>query len=433
MALIGYDEAGLSSRLNELLSPSDPIRSAENLKGREKSLLEIRRNLNVKGRHVFIYGDRGVGKTSLAQTAAIEFHPSFNNPIRVACSQGESFEAVVSSIAKRIYAEFKANKKLEAGISISLPFISASLKASIENGEQPTIGNLNDAVDVLAYVSACHGKTPAIVVDEFDRLERFEDKTKFAELVKQISDQEVDVKLIFCGIGESMHDLLGAHYSAGRAITPIHLDRLDAGSLWQIVETSANGLGLEVDRETVLRIGLLSDGFPYFVHLVCEQMYWSAFEDQATVKRISPEHFGAGVDKAVEHALSLLEEAYDKATKKYSDDYEEVLWALVDRPTLSRQASKVYSESYLPMMEKRNSKLEEKRRRVVLTDRQFISRLNNLKGDRHGNIIKGTGAGWYQFRENMIRGYVKLRARNQGIDLGIDHHNATSMPRDHIG
>ncbi len=425
MAFGNLDEKMLSQKLNELLSPSDPIRSAENLKGREKSLAEIRRNLAVKGRHIFIYGDRGVGKTSLGQTAAIEFHPSSNHPVRVACSSGEGFSAVIATIAKRVYAEFKTHKS-EASVSLNLPFISASLRTSIESGEQPKIASLNDAVDALSYVAACHGNTPVIVVDEFDRLEKKEDKTKFAELVKQLSDQEVNVKLIFCGIGESMHDLLGAHYSAGRAITPIQLERLDAGSLWQIIESSASRLKLEIDRETVLRIGLLSDGFPYFVHLVCEQMFWAAFEDSEVVTRISPTHFGAGVDKAVQHAMSLLEEAYDKATKKYGNDYEEVLWALVDRPTLSRQSSSVYSESYKPLMSRRPE-------RKLLTDRQFIARLNNLKGDRHGQIIKGTGAGWYQFRENMIRGYVKIRARSQGLDLGIDHHNAVSSARDQIG
>ena len=425
MAFGNFDENSLSQKLNILLSPSDPIRSPEHLRGRERNLSEIRRNLAVKGRHIFIYGDRGVGKTSLGQTAAIEFHPSTTHPVRVACSSGEGFASVIATIAKRVYAEFKINKS-EVSVNIKLPFISASLKTSIESGEQPIISNLNDAVDALSYVAACNGNTPAIVVDEFDRLEKIEDKTKFAELVKQLSDQEVDVKLIFCGIGDSMHDLLGAHYSAGRAITPIHLERLDAGSLWQVIESSAKGLNLEIDHETVLRIGLLSDGFPYFVHLVCEQMFWAAFEDPEIVTRISPQHFGAGVDKAVLHAMSLLEEAYDKATKKYSDDYEEVLWALVDRPTLSRQSSSVYSESYKPLMSRRPE-------RKLLTDRQFLARLNNLKGDRHGEIIRGTGAGWYQFRENMIRGYVKIRARSQGLELGIDHHNANSKSRDRIG
>jgi hypothetical protein len=55
MAIAGYDDRSLSSRLNELLIPSNPIRSVEFLLGREANLLEIRRHLAVKGRHIFIF------------------------------------------------------------------------------------------------------------------------------------------------------------------------------------------------------------------------------------------------------------------------------------------------------------------------------------------------------------------------------------------
>ncbi len=425
MAIREFNETSFSSRLNQLLSPSDPIRSEEDLQGREKSLTEIRRSLAVKGRHIFIHGDRGVGKTSLAQTSAIQFHPSINEPVRVACGTGETFETVIATVAKRVYAEFKGNKLKVSG-SVKLPFVSASLKTTIDSGEQPIVETLNDAVDALKYVSACHGQIPVVVIDEFDRLVSKEDQAKFAELIKQISDQEIAIKLIFCGIGSSMHDLLGQHYSAGRAITPIELERLDDGSLWKIVETSAAGLGLQIDRETVLRIAILSDGFPYFTHLVCEQTYWSAFDDSNDVSRVSLKHFGDGIERAVEHALSLLKESYDNATKKYRDDYEEVLWSLVDRPTLSRQSSEIYESSYLPMMESRSN-------RTALDKKKFDNRLNTLKTKRHGCIIVGRGAGWYEFSENMLRGYVKLIARKQGVELGIDHHNAHALnSRDRI-
>jgi ABC-type molybdenum transport system ATPase subunit/photorepair protein PhrA len=58
--------------LPQLLTPTTPIRSAEFLRGRDKILEDIRRAFIQPGRHVFIHGDRGVGKTSLAQTAALE-------------------------------------------------------------------------------------------------------------------------------------------------------------------------------------------------------------------------------------------------------------------------------------------------------------------------------------------------------------------------
>jgi uncharacterized protein len=68
--------------------------------------------------------------------------------------------------------------------------------------------------------------------------------------------------------------------------------------------------------------------------------------------------------------------------------------------------------------------MEMRPQRKELTKNQFNNRLWNLAHDRHGRILKSMGAGWYQFAENVVRGYVRLKAEEQGIRLGIDHHYA---------
>ena len=60
-----------------ILSPSKPIQSEEYLEGRIDELEKVDEILSFGGRSVFIVGDRGVGKTSLAQTAAT-LHTSSN-------------------------------------------------------------------------------------------------------------------------------------------------------------------------------------------------------------------------------------------------------------------------------------------------------------------------------------------------------------------
>jgi uncharacterized protein len=65
---VGEDEFG--KEMHRVLSPSNAIQTPELLHGRAKQLEEIRRALYSPGRQIFIYGHRGVGKTSLAQTAA---------------------------------------------------------------------------------------------------------------------------------------------------------------------------------------------------------------------------------------------------------------------------------------------------------------------------------------------------------------------------
>jgi hypothetical protein len=88
--------------LKRILSPTTPIRSAEFLRGREKKLEDIRRALVQPSRNIFIYVDRGVGKTSLAQTAAFEHQPASNAPILIGCDSTSSFAQIAQHIAARL-------------------------------------------------------------------------------------------------------------------------------------------------------------------------------------------------------------------------------------------------------------------------------------------------------------------------------------------
>jgi energy-coupling factor transporter ATP-binding protein EcfA2 len=68
------------------LTPARPISDPQYLKGRERALTQIERAFNSPGKHVFIFGDRGVGKTSLAQSAAVLHQSADNQPITIACA-----------------------------------------------------------------------------------------------------------------------------------------------------------------------------------------------------------------------------------------------------------------------------------------------------------------------------------------------------------
>ena len=70
MAIKNVSDKVLKAVLSENLTPSDSIKTPDRLYGREKMLQTIDRAISSPGRQIFIYGDRGVGKTSLAMTSA---------------------------------------------------------------------------------------------------------------------------------------------------------------------------------------------------------------------------------------------------------------------------------------------------------------------------------------------------------------------------
>lgn len=150
--------------------------------------------------------------------------------------------------------------------------VSASVSNAFEAGETPNIESVNDAISVMKYV-ATRSEQNIVVIDEFDQLQGTGEKSKFATLIKQVADQEINVKIIFCGIGTSLEELLGSHLSADRYINPIFLERLPFDARWEILEATAKLLNAEIPREQVIRISHIRDGFPYYVHLIGEHIF----------------------------------------------------------------------------------------------------------------------------------------------------------------
>jgi uncharacterized protein len=66
-----------------------------------------------------------------------------------------------------------------------------------------------------------------------------EEQRRFADLIKQVSDKHIPVRFIFCGIGDSLDQLMQAHRSAHRYFHPINLGRLDYDARFEIIDRAA--------------------------------------------------------------------------------------------------------------------------------------------------------------------------------------------------
>lgn len=413
------DEPAFKTILANSLAPARAISNPQQLRGRHKLLRVIDRAFNSPGKHVFIYGDRGVGKTSLAQSAAVIHQSSDARPILIACDQFSNFYKMVAAMAQHALppAEVIERHTRQRGGGFRIPGLSGEVQQGMQRGIIPPIESLNEAVVVLRYVAQLHSESPVIIVDEFDQITEKDDRKRFADLIKQVSDQEIGIRFIFCGIGTSMDELIGEHLSTDRYLMPIAVERLMHDALWLILTETAEQLGVEIGNEEKIRISTISDGFPYYVHLIGEQMFWSMFDDDAAVGKVGLKHFDVGIRGAIEEAVGSLKQTYAMAVQKRADDYEEVLWAVADDTILQRKSPDIYQQSYLPIMQRREG-------RQPISMKTFYQRMNALKRPAHASILTANRQGWYRFTENVMRGYVRLMAEEAGIPLGIDHHHA---------
>ncbi|WP_373508411.1 ATP-binding protein [Thiocapsa sp.] len=204
--------------LAEKLSPERPIRSEELLKGRSTELTNVERELRYFHTIPFIYGYRGVGKTSLARTAAQIVTPSDREHVYVACAPGarmsQIFREIGEGLLKLIFqreAFPDICKKVEVQISLN-----PAIRASFEK-KAPTLASFSDANAAIRVLKELDELLPdadstVVVLDELEELDDA-DRTDLAYLIKQIGDQEFSVKFILVGIAENVHELIGAHQS----------------------------------------------------------------------------------------------------------------------------------------------------------------------------------------------------------------------------
>jgi uncharacterized protein len=286
---------------------------------------------------------------------------------------------------------------------------------TVERGGVPEFKSVDDVIAVIGFLAARHSEQPVVVIDEFERIKDERERSFFADFIKQCGDQSLPVKFIFCGIGTALSDLLDAHHSCYRYLTAVELERLGLDPRLEIIANAVRAFGLQVEDTTAYRIAMISDGFPHYVHLITEKLLWQVFEDTTEIAVTQPQHYTEAIEAAVLDIEPHLKAMYEKASLKYKTDYEIILWAIADDALLKRRSADIYS-SYVRIMRSMRSIKED-----PLSRETFNQRMNALKKPAHASIVRANRQGWYEFTEAVVRGYVRLRAEDRGVQLGSDH------------
>lgn len=409
---LDYDAFG--SEMAALISPAQPIQTIEHLQGRAKELERIKRALFAPGRHIFIYGDRGIGKSSLAASAAVQIQSSDSPYIDVSCSTDSTFRSVIANIgtqAARLSRLHKTKRTLTAGIELRFLKVSASEEITF-NDLFEVIRTVGDAVEVLREVAAVHSMRPVVVIDEFDRMADDRERSLFADLVKQLGDKKINVTFFFTGVGHTLDQLLGAHPSAIRQFETIELDKLNWTARWNIAVNALEKFGVEIEDNIRIRIAAVSDGYPAYVHLITEKLLWRLWDDPSEISNVDWEHYNGAIQDAIVSVNADLKRPYEQAVNQRTEDFEEVLWATADSEYLDRDLRQIFS-SYGYVMRQRPG-------RTPMEYKQFAAVLSKLKTKSCGEIVVASRfdrRGWVAYRESMLRGYARMRAEARNVKL----------------
>lgn len=275
-------------------TPSAPIDDLDLFAGRTAQAQEVIGAVTQKGQHAAVYGERGVGKTSLANVLADIFRdPSLPNyvPVKVNCQTDDTF----ASLWRGIFRE------LELDIQGSLA--PEDIRFHLANEVSPAL----------------------VIIDELDRLESDRALTSLADTVKALSDHAVPSTLILVGVAQSVAELIGEHHSIARALVRVHMPRMSRSELREILEKGCARAGLTAQGQAIDEITLLSRGLPHFAHLLGLHAGMQAVTDDRF--DVTTADVQAALPRAVKN--HIVESDYHKAVHSSHGDalYASVLMA----------------------------------------------------------------------------------------------------------
>lgn len=218
----------------EVFTPGAPIDKRDFFAGRIHQLERVMDTIPSPGRHPIIFGQRGVGKTSLANILG-EVLPDVW-AVKVNCDGSDTFGSIWERVLQKASVSFK---KAAFGFSQTEIEEKTTLRTLLSHDGEIGPSHVAQVLDLL--------KRPAVfIIDEFDRVSDNDAKAQMADLIKNISDNNRYLTIALVGVGDSISELIGEHPSVQRNLVQIELPPMSDQELETIITKGCDLLGLKV-------------------------------------------------------------------------------------------------------------------------------------------------------------------------------------------
>lgn len=385
-------------RIRNAFSPTAPINQRTLFAGRAEQMLELISSVDEPGQHVILYGERGVGKTSLASVAS-DVLSNEALTVRVNCQTTDTF----SALWMRAFKEIQLQQQVSgAGFNAPQTTVGVSLPEALGLPEEVTADHVRATLTMLARTQHV-----VVIFDEFDRVVKVDVHQEFADCIKTLSDQIVPATIVIVGVADDVNELIQEHASVERALAQISMPRMSSDELQEIVVKGLDSVGMTVEPTALGRITKLSQGLPHYTHLLAQQAALEAAEDGRRLVVTT-----ADTDIAMERALKKTQESiaalYYRATYSARENlYKQVLLACANAQADDR--------GYFSASAVRESLSAILGRRMEIP--QFAMHLNAFAGER-GPVLKKEGAQRkfrYRFINPLLQPYVLMRGVKDGL------------------
>lgn len=278
-----------------------PISQKDMFAGRKSQLERVLTAITSPGRHPIIYGQRGVGKTSLANILGV-----YLRNVEVAKTQCDGSDTF-STIWHRTLQTTSVNFRQQAfGFSRQEPLEKINLVSYLGLSQK-------DMTPALVGEALRKVQTRTMFIfDEYDKLSDRTCKSYMADLIKIVSDNFPNVTILLVGVAASIAELVGAHPSVERNLVQIELPKMNEDEIKDICRPRFQKLGITVPDVILDAIVELADGFPHYAHLLGLSSATACFRNGITT--LDSAVFQIGCNLAIEDAIEKYRDAYSRAT-----------------------------------------------------------------------------------------------------------------------
>lgn len=264
--------ANIRAKLRNAFTPSQPVAERKMFAGREEVLRTIINSIEDQRLHVVLYGERGIGKTSLLHMLAQAATEARYIVIYTSCGANSSFDDTIRAASADIPVLFHSGfspttERAEKGDSLADLFPPGPV----------TPGQFADLCAKLT------GTRVLIILDEFDRCESGEFRRDVAELIKNLSDRLGRIQLVLAGVAADLTQLVAHIPSIRRNIHALRVPMMSDTEVVGIVSNGEAELGITFDTQGRDLVVAVSRGSPYIANLLCHHAVQAALDHERLI------------------------------------------------------------------------------------------------------------------------------------------------------
>lgn len=382
------DWKSLRTEVLETFTPGPAINEVAQFAGRKATIQRLQDIAVERARHAIIFGERGVGKTSLSNI----FHKDLNTPTRtvreiaIDADSADSFDSLWRKVFRRIRWPDEAE-------TLDLQFA----------------GPIEPDHVYLQLSRFGQNELPIIIIDEYDRIREEACRILMTDLIKALTRVPNNPTIVLVGVAENIVQLVRDHASISRNLVQVPMHRMTSEEISEVVTSRTRKLHLKISSDAVWRITYFSAGLPFYAHSLGKYSALTAIENQKL--EISEDTVLSSIDRCMADVDYTITESYTRATEKIyrkGNIFAQVLGAcaLAETNDIGQFTATAVEEPLSAIMG------------TTYRVPSFSFHLNEMSSPERGGVLRKTGARrtfQYHFAEATMQPYVIMKSLKEGI------------------